>query len=760
MIKNRLTTALIAASLVLSLAVPVGATTSSFSDVSDSQTAVHADVLRLMGVVDGVGGNQFNPKGTLTRGAFCKMLVTYMGLEDSLALYETRTIFRDVPSSHWASPYVNLAASTPSGEEGMLISGVGDGTFQPDSILTYAQAVTILVRVLGYSDSDTGAIWPQGYLNLAGSMGLTDGLSLAPDSQITRSQAAQLFVQALSTHTKDGSPYYESLGGIVMEDVMVLVTNVEAEDGQQGAIRTSAGTYLPENTGVNPSALQGRRGVLVVNSKQELVAFLPDDSLSTTITLSGGAQATYVQASNGKRYTVNGTTPVFGYGEDSSESTYAERWMDFTAGAQLTLFLENGAVTAIYAGESQLAEEAIMVTGTPTRSTFYAITGGNTDFTIYRNGQEISVSKIVADDVVTYDPLLNRLLVSDLRISAVYESASPNSKTPTSIHILGHDFPVRDGAMEQSDSVKVGDTVCFLLTADGSIAAMKTTSVARRSTVYGIAGENSVEVSLPSGGTITLTGTNTIGSTLQNRLVTVSSYREGQITVTRVTGSKSGDLDVGAMTLGGRTIAPDFSLYEEVLGGATVKLDASSLDMASIPQSDIAAYRLDASGNVDLIVLDGVTGDGYTYGKLIETPTDKEADISNRLVTVENSGNGTTPAISGLVCGTSFEDGAFGGVTIGAGRATSSGYLETAGSVVTLTAIDGVSRADFFTVDGTTYVKAKGVSYQVSNQVECYNTDSESWMTYDQLRGYTDTLTVYIDPFSQTVRVIAGGEDV
>ncbi len=760
MIRNRLTAAVLALTLALSLVAPVGATASSFSDITDSQTAINADVLRLMGVVDGVGNNQFSPSDTLTRGAFCKMLVSYMGLEDSLSLYETRTIFRDVPSYHWAAPYINLAASTSSGDEGMLISGVGNGTFQPDSILTYAQAVTILLRVLGYTDSDTGAIWPSGYLNLASSIGLTEGLSLSPDDHITRSEAAQLFVTALSSHTKDGSPYYETMGGTSTSDVMILATNVVDDGGQQGAIRTSIGTFLPQNDGVNPTALQGRRGVLVVSSKQQIIAFLPDDSLSTTITLSGGAQATYVLSTSGTRYSIASTTPVFGYGEDSQQSSYADRWVDFTSGTQLTLFLENGTVTAVYAGVQQLAEEAIVITSTPTRSTFYSITGGSTDFQIYRNGQEIGVTQIVTDDVVTYDALTNRLLVSDLRISAVYESASPNSTTPTSIHILGHDFPVLDSALAKSDSVKVGSAACFLLTADGSIAAIKSTSASRRSTAYGIAGESSVEIQLPAGGAITLSGANTISPTLQNALVTVSSYRADQLSATRISGNGAGTLDVATMTLGGRTIAPNFALYEEVQGGATVALDISSLDMASIPHSDIAAFRVDGSGNVDIIVLDGVTGDGYTYGMLVETAKDADAGIDNRLISVTNSGSGTTPTIAGLICTQSFTNGTFGGVAAGVGHLQSSGsYLSAAASVVTLTAIDGISRTDFFTVDGTTYVNANGTSYEMASQVECYNTDRKSWVTFSELRGYSDHLTIYIDPLGDTVRVVAGGDN-
>ena len=65
---KRLTAALLTAALALSLAVlPSAAAPGSFLDVTDPNAAVNADILRLMGVVSGTGGNMFNPNGTLAR---------------------------------------------------------------------------------------------------------------------------------------------------------------------------------------------------------------------------------------------------------------------------------------------------------------------------------------------------------------------------------------------------------------------------------------------------------------------------------------------------------------------------------------------------------------------------------------------------------------------------------------------------------------------------------------------------------------------
>ena len=63
--EKRVLSLALAAALALSLSIPAGAAGgSSFSDVSDRNTAVNADVLRLMGVVDGVAATDSTPTPT------------------------------------------------------------------------------------------------------------------------------------------------------------------------------------------------------------------------------------------------------------------------------------------------------------------------------------------------------------------------------------------------------------------------------------------------------------------------------------------------------------------------------------------------------------------------------------------------------------------------------------------------------------------------------------------------------------------------
>ena len=109
---KRLAAAILTAALALSLiVVPASAAPGSFSDVSDKNTAVNADILRLMGVVSGTGGNMFKPYDTLTRAQFCVMMVNFLQKGEETPRYATRTIFSDVRGGHWARSYINLAAT-------------------------------------------------------------------------------------------------------------------------------------------------------------------------------------------------------------------------------------------------------------------------------------------------------------------------------------------------------------------------------------------------------------------------------------------------------------------------------------------------------------------------------------------------------------------------------------------------------------------------------------------------------------------------
>ena len=775
--RHRMIHALLAAALTASLVVPIpagAAGVSSFRDVTDPATAINADILRLMGVVSGTGDNTFRPGDKLTRAQFCTMTVNFMGLRDQVVLHSTRTIFTDVPSSYWARGYINLAASTmvdagsSSGASGEgetpaagtpLIAGVGDGRFLPEQELTYAQAVTILIRVLGYSGDKVGAVWPDGYLNLAQSIGLTDGISAKAGDTLTRAQAAQLFVNALSCKTGEGKDYYTTLGSESKRDTVLLAVNTQTDDGSaMGAVRTSEGTYLPDAEDVAPTALVGRRGVLVLNDQSEIVTFVPDDSTSVTVSLLDNAEPSYLTAMGGSRYTIAADTPIYTSGS-SEGKPYSEGYMTLTAGSRLTLFTLRGKVTAIYTATTATAADAdaVVVMDRVSAADFHRLTGGATGYTILKNQQTISLSQIQPYDVVTYDSMSNTLLVSDLRLTCKYQNPSPSPKAPTSITLLGHTFPVLESAWNFTDQVSAGQQVSLLMTVDGQVAAILPSSAQTRSTAIGmVTGETTVDLFLPNGGTMELKGSESKLKNV-NQVCTITSTDENMLNASRLSTQRApGDFDPKALTLGEYKVAPGVRVYEQFRDGAQVAVPLSNLDYGAIPQNQITGVHMNSSDIVDVVILNNVTGDAYTYGRMVGHTTvisEPGADgtveekyktswtLENRNVLKFNEKAGYAGKTGDLIGAVAGKN----GLII---------------SIVELSEYQ-VSPADFFERDGRYYVTVKGRTYAVADSVECYKTATKSWFDQedgmDRLRAclaFSSKLTVYIDPIGDKVRIV------
>ena len=780
---KRLAAALLAAAMALSLiVVPASAAPGSFSDVSDKNTAVNADILRLMGVVSGTGDNRFNPYDTLTRAQFCTMAVNFLQKGEETARYATRTIFSDVKGNHWARSYINLAASYCPIKEGErdipLISGVGDGRFLPDDNITLAEAVTILLRALKYTSNQTGAVWPQGYMDLAESIGLTDGISAGTHSDINRAQAAQLFVNALSCKTAEGKVYYETIGSRVEKKNIVLAVGVTTDDGSTtGAIRTTSSknseAYLPAHGDGNPAALQGKRGDLVLDENDEIVAFVPDDSTATTIVLNGDAQAAYVKG-GGKQYTISTDTLVY-IGSGGEGKDYSSSYQTLTSGTQITMYAEKGKITAIYASSAATTvdSDAVVVMGPVNAAAFHGLTGGVTSFNIVKDRQSIRISQIKPYDVVTYDEISNTLVVSDLRMTAVYTSPDPSPKAPTSIEVLGNKFDVLKSAWDTIGDLKPGDEVSLLLTADGKVAGILKPDSKVRSTAIGTVTEGGAEIFLPGGGTMKLSGKVSNASSVGGAPVIISAGKKN-FNARRLSENRApGAFNLNRLKLGDLTVSAAVRIYEQVKGGAITAIDRGDLNMETIPADKISSYHVNSSNVVDYIILTDVTGSAYIYGMMVgnyeasssaadsDDKEDEEASATkDRYVWSLRSGTREEIKFSAA---TSYRgsSGDMVGVVLGTDRNGSNTIRET----IKLTILRKVKASDFFESQGEQYVTVFGQTYRIAENVECYynrngsKTAQENWLTGENrltsIKAYSDTFTLYLDPIGQQVRIIA-----
>lgn len=163
-------------SLVLVLALVLGTFSFAFAatPLSDVQGKDCEDaVARLvgLGIIDGYEDGTYRPEKVVTRAELAKVVIIALGLENVADFAESMGIFSDM-DGHWAKKYVNVAASKG------IIKGYPDGTFRPDATVSYAEAITLLVRALGYNDEVLGGTWPINYLTKADELGITDDVNV------------------------------------------------------------------------------------------------------------------------------------------------------------------------------------------------------------------------------------------------------------------------------------------------------------------------------------------------------------------------------------------------------------------------------------------------------------------------------------------------------------------------------------------------------------------------------------------------------
>ncbi len=622
-------------------------------------------------------------------------------------------------------------------------------------------------------------------MDLAKSIGLLDGLDVGSSTHINRGQAARLFVNALSCKTKEGKPYYTTIGQVADEKkTIILAVNVEADDGSTiGAIRTTSDknseAFLPAHGDGNVTALQGRRGYLVLDDNKEVVTFVPDKSTATTIVLNGDAQPGYVKSGSGQQYTISGSALVYASG-DGEGKNYSEAYTSLSSGTQLTMYSEKGKIVAIYSasGSTTSSTDAVVVQGNVTTATFHRLTGGASNFKILKNRQPITLSQIKPYDVVTYDAISNTLIVSDLRMTAVYTDPAPNPKAPEKIKLVkdGEELTVLESAWDTIGDAKPGDSVSLLLTADGNVAGIVKPSAQTRSTAVGFIKGESVSIFLPDGTTKKLSGgVSNTSSVMEEEPVIVSAGREKYSVSKLPTNRAPGSFDVAGMKLGKLTVSSGVRIYEQVKGGSMRPIDRGSLEMATVSAEKVTGYHTDSSGYVDYIILNDVTGTAYIYGMMVGGYEEVLIPDLNGSHKVEKYvwylRSGTREDIKFVPSATyKGRSGDMVGVVLG--TPTSDFYKDqyTIRSIVQLTAIHSVKSGDFFESQGVPYVNVNGKTYRIADDVECYynrtgNTVSrDNWLhggvndtgagRLASIRTYSDTFSIYVDPTGQQVRII------
>ncbi len=187
--------------------VSVGfAATSEFPDIEGYEFEAEVRRLASLGVIAGYPDGTFRPEEAVTRAEFAKMIVVMLGLENAANLMKGQAVsFSDVPATHWASGYINVA------EMKGVVNGYPDGTFKPEGSITYAEALKMILTAMGYHEEGFVVLrWPTTWIIQAAEIGLDEDVEVLANLPISRGEVAKLFDNSLTIpHVKVGEYGFE-----------------------------------------------------------------------------------------------------------------------------------------------------------------------------------------------------------------------------------------------------------------------------------------------------------------------------------------------------------------------------------------------------------------------------------------------------------------------------------------------------------------------------------------------------------------------
>ncbi len=586
-----------------------------------------AEVMLLdsLGIFEGYEDGSYRLENSLTRGEFTKVSVMASKARKSVWSALSTSPFADVPHTLWSAPYIRLAA-----EEG-YVNGYLDSTFRPDETITFAEATAVFLRLLGYTNSDFGASWPSGHMAIAADIELTKGISLAPDTPITRGDTVTLLCNLLDENLKGTNTKYLSvLDCTSQENVIIRATNAEDSTVGKDKVLTSAGTYY-KGKNFSPSWV-GRTGELYLENVDTVKAFVPDDETNVrmeTYVVYSTLQDGIITYQGGKMEKVPLEDGLPLYKGNSAAGTF------------LKSQLKMGDILKVVYDEENDADYVIRDTdglkGPFTADAAWQTTlGTNANTSYLRDGEPVSASAIETYDILYYSEGLNMVLAYTDTVTGVYKAASPSKDAPSSVTVSGKSYAIESVTAFQKlgagGTFSFGDTVTLLLGRTGAVADVITSSSA--GTLAGFVtetGTKSFETSLGAAYTgyyITLMQAD--GQTLEleadkdydnylNQVVSLT-FSGGKATAN---GKKAPDIrgtfDAAAMVLGEHTLSPDVKILDTYAPDAYKKGTALSvypqrLDGVTLSSAQVLYASLDSRGRISELILNDVTGDIHSYG--------------------------------------------------------------------------------------------------------------------------------------------------
>ncbi|EMT39824.1 S-layer homology domain-containing protein [Thermoanaerobacter thermohydrosulfuricus] len=558
-------------------AMAVGfAATTPFTDVkSDAPYASAVARLYALNITNGNTDGTYGVDQPVTRAmmtVFVNRLSGYRNLAE-MAKNDTPA-FKDVSKNYWAVGDINLAAKLG------LTHGVGNGMFDPEGKVTYAQALGFMLNALGYKNLS----WPYGVVAKAQDLGLTAGLNLAYNDVITRGDLALIMNKALDQQMVTS---YDTNGNPVLGNK--LISKV-----------ADVNTYLIVATpDVDSSVPAGQVSVLAADSNGKYTVPMTINAGAVDFNKYLGEVVTVYSAKFGNPLSVDVVTTDI---KSFTATTYPQATSDGYYFTDASVYARNNAVVVIDGIKTTLS------------SVYKAIDNGSKVTLINNDGGNGYNYVIVTGATAGVDPYIvkNNVVSGAKYIDNAYALADS----------LGNAYKV-EGAVTKATDIKAGDVIYYLPSASPSLPVIyvvrntvtgtvsqisvsgSTTTATINGTAYTV---NTLKATVNPGdqGTATLDKNNTIIAWTPVSTVTTVTTNYGVVSDSQAPFSQFATKIALAKTDGTTAI------YDVVYANVYSVNNTAGKVYSGVAKNDIVSYTVNSNGQIDSLSTVVPAGTSYT----------------------------------------------------------------------------------------------------------------------------------------------------
>lgn len=556
--------------LVLAAALTAGVLPAAYAAAEDVPETEKALVLAELEIMVGDQFGDLRLEEKVNRAQFAKLAVAASAGKDSVGDSIATDPYPDVPRSHWAAPWVKAAVSAG------LVKGDLTGHFHPDNAITLQEGVTMVLRLLGYQDSDFDEGWPAGQMAMYRALELDAGVTAgAGTEELTRRDALHLFYNLLTAPNKMGTPYINTLGHTL---------------NREGEVDLEALLELE------------REGPVLVTG--DWTAYLPYDPAEAIIYRDG----------------------------ERAELADLEEWDTVYWAEEVPMLWAAADNGNVMAGANAAMEGPVVVTeGWEEKLPFAPGDAAS----VTRGGKTAVAADIQENDVVYWNEYTKSLYVYCDKVAGTVDAVSPTLSAPTAVTVAGKSYPLETSAaiyaFSDFGAMKKGNTVTLLLGRGGGVAAVRAgaeagVELAGVVTAVGSSTFTDDEGESYSDATVTITATDGTsytyrwaeGNVAVGDVARVEVGPDGALMVARLyTQQTSGRVADDLSTLGGNPLSPTVEILD-TCNGRVLRVWPERLAGVWLTKEQVRWYSLNGAGEIDRLILDDVTGDLHGYGILTD----------------------------------------------------------------------------------------------------------------------------------------------